>query len=65
MLTLLGVFRNLRQVLPTLKPIMLYLPSLPMLRWCSSCKGAFPALCKIPNDRELASKYRFLKVWIF
>ncbi|GAX80507.1 hypothetical protein CEUSTIGMA_g7945.t1 [Chlamydomonas eustigma] len=29
--------------------------------WCSSCKGAFPALCKIPNDKELASRFRFIK----
>lgn len=30
--------------------------------WCSSCKSAFPALCKIPMDLELADKYTFLKV---
>mmetsp|Transcript_13953 Transcript_13953/g.30162 ORF Transcript_13953/g.30162 Transcript_13953/m.30162 type:complete len:218 (-) Transcript_13953:791-1444(-) len=29
--------------------------------WCSSCKAAYPALCKIPKEKEIGSKFRFIK----
>lgn len=30
-------------------------------RWCSSCKAAFPALCRIPTTAAYAKHFNFYK----